>query len=276
MRVDVSEVKARAGCGRKWSFNSRNFFHLRPKEFPKALHFGTVFHTALARMYKGNDIDWILECAIKELEDPKDKKMIEAMVGGYYSGPYQEDKEEYIVIDIESRFRFLLDTTDDTEIAGSIDLVVQRKADGMIFGFEHKTTTNFRPEIYNLMDEQPRVYHEALVQFCEKHNYQFGGIVLNEVRKLTRGFQFNRSLCKYDAADQKHFLNEFERRVLEIITDVDCGNQPYPKPGFFDCQMCEFSEVCAKYGYRPVTLEMILELCGDDFQVRTVDHLEEK
>ena len=106
MKVDVSEVKTFRECKRKHQYSSRNRFHLRAVTPNDNLIFGTQFHECLAMMYMETPLDKILEWVNQEVKDAVHWKVMDCMVKGYYNGPYQEDKERYVVIDIEKSFEY--------------------------------------------------------------------------------------------------------------------------------------------------------------------------
>lgn len=306
MRVDVSEVKSYRDCKRKHQFSSRNRFHLRSTIPNPNLTFGTQFHEVLAMMYMGATIDSILEWIDREVTDSVHWKVMDNMTKGYYDGPYQEDKDRYVVIDIEKSFnypagavdgnavRFIQDESGTWQgvdadgelheaicICGSIDMVCIDVATGKLVGFEHKTAKNFRPEVYDRLDEQPRVYSWALRKILEDYHAQgkylevkeVGPINLNQVKKLQSKFAYQRTPCEYADGDLFNFMRAFVRTVTEIAQSPDCCN---PDPGFMKCQMCDYADLCMHYGYADINKEELLAEFEGEFEVRDCDHLDEK
>lgn len=309
MRVDVSEVKSYRECKRKHHFSSRNRMHLRSTIPNPNLVFGTQFHEVLAMMYMGTDIDKILEWINLEVTDSVQWKVMDNMAKGYYHGPYQKDKNRYVVIDIEKSFNYPVAAIDDNMypivtfmkdnegvwwgvdeegerheaicICGSIDMVCIDVETGKLVGFEHKTAKNFRPEVYDKLDEQPRVYSWALKQILYDYHAQgkyeeileTGPIYLNQVKKLQTKFDYHRSECEYTDSDLYNFMHAFVRTVQQIANDENICN---PDPGFMKCQMCDYADLCMHYGYADVSRDELLEEFEGAYEVRDCDHLDEK
>ncbi len=310
MRVDVSEVKTYRECKRKHQFSSRNRFHLRPKITNPNLEFGTQFHEVLAMMYLGTSLDKILEWINLEVTDSVHWKVMDAMTKGYYNGPYQEDKDRYVVIDVEKSFNYPVGAIDDNMypiikyvkdengiwqgvdengelheaicVCGSIDMICIDVQTGKLVGFEHKTAKNFRPEVYDLVDEQPRVYSWALKKILEDYHAQgkylevlaTGPIYLNQVKKLQTKFDYHRSECIYADSDLNNFMIAFVRSVNDISNGD--SHDVMPQPGFMKCQMCDFADLCMYYGYSDVEKKELLEEFDGEFEERDHDHLDEK
>lgn len=310
MRIDVSEVKAFRECKRKHQFSSRNRFHLRPIKPNDNLVFGTQFHEVLAMMYMGTDLDKILEWVNREVVDSVYWKVMDMMVKGYYNGPYQEDKKRYVVLDVEKSFCYPIGLRDHTAeehanikyakdlegqwygydedgvmyeaicACGSIDMICIDSQTGSLVGFEHKTAKNFRPDIYDLVDEQPRLYFWALKQILEDYHAQgkylevteSGPIYLNQVRKLQTKFDYHRSVCKYSDEDLNRFMKGFVRSA-QLISD---GTDILPEPGFMKCQMCDYADLCMHYGYCDINRDELVKEFEGEYEIREFDHLEEK
>lgn len=314
MRVDVSEVKTYRECHRKHEFSSRNRFHLRPIAPNDNLVFGTQFHEVLAMMYMGTSLDKILEWINEEVTDSVYFKIMTCMANGYYNGPYQEDKDRFQVIDIEKSFNYpvgckdlyvtrnyLLTYSQDENgnwvaidengeaheaitICGSIDMVVIDKKTNMMCGFEHKTAKNFRPEVYNLVDEQPRVYSWALRKILKDYHDQgkyldvkeVGPIFLNQVKKLSTKFAYERAACQYTEGDLNNFMQAFVNTVKRIAIHENDPLDMLPQPGYMKCSMCDFADLCMHYGYANINLDALTKEFEDEFEVRDHDHLDEK
>lgn len=284
MRVDVSEIKTLRECRRKWGFSSRNFYHLRSRVLGPNLKFGIVFHEALHALYIGGPeiFDKVLDESVRELADDKSQQaVITSMLLGYAS-VLVEDLARFQVLDIEHSFSFELPELPGIQICGSIDMIAVDHAEQKLYGFEHKTCANFRPDYYNRLDEQPRLYYIALERYTQSYNekhgtkYTVGGIYLNQVRKLQRKFEYSRGeALTYTGRDLLNFLQSFQSscRVVESLTK---SGLPTPEPGFMKCQMCDYRYICSDFGYDDKPLEELLSEFGEEFQVREVDHLEEK
>lgn len=309
MRVDVSEVKSYRECKRKHQFSSRNRFHLRSTIPNPNLVFGTQFHEVLAMMYMGTSIDKILEWINAEVTDSVHWKVMDNMAKGYYNGPYQKDKDRYVVIDIEKSFNYPVGAIDDNMfpivkfirdeenvwwgvdeegslheaicVCGSIDMICIDVWTDKLVGFEHKTAKNFRPEVYDLLDEQPRVYSWALKRILEDYHAQgkyqeileTGPIFLNQVKKLQTKFDYHRSKCEYTESDLYNFMMAFVRTVQQIAEGNSGCN---PDPGFMKCQMCDYADLCMHYGYADINKDELLNEFEGEFEVRDCDHLDEK
>lgn len=191
-------------------------------------------------------------------------------------------------------------------VCGSIDMIVLDEAQNKIYGFEHKTCKSFRDESYLWMDEQPRVYTWALQRYIADYNerkqrdwehrmlawehdhpgYSYsepapepatlGGVYLNEVKKLLRSFQYNRTLCTYSDEDLDNFMLAFFQDCTACKHAVDNNSYAAPKPSYFTCNMCSFKTICTTYMYANLNKEEVLEEFKEEFVERTEDHLEEK
>lgn len=188
-------------------------------------------------------------------------------------------------------------------ICGSIDMIVIDKETNEIFGFEHKTCKNFRDESYLWMDEQPRVYTWALKEYIRNYNdkqyakwldlcqqaealgermpaaptpAKLGGVYLNEVKKLLRQFQKQRTLCTYTDEDLDHFMQAFFTDCTACKHAVDNNSYAAPKPSYFNCSMCSFKTICSTYMYAPLNEAEVLEEFKEEFVKREEDHLNEK
>lgn len=311
MRVDVSEIKTFKACRRQWQLSSRNRFHMRPIVTPPQFTLGTIFHEALAQLYLGVSLDKVMDMVRREMKTDNDAALL-AMIPGYYNKVLPGDLDRFTVLDIEWHFE-VPPTTSDGEylfplehqvdaktgelcyddngdpimvpsliICGSVDMIVADKAEGKIYGFEHKTCKNFRDESFLWMDEQPRVYTWALQYYIrnynEKHgtNYTLGGVYLNEVKKLLRQFQYQRTLCTYTDEDLDHFMQAFFTDCTACKHAVDNNSYAAPKPSYFSCGMCDFKTICSTYMYAPLDESEVLEEFKEEFVKRDEDHLEEK
>lgn len=188
-------------------------------------------------------------------------------------------------------------------VCGSIDMIVLDEAQNKIYGFEHKTCKSFRDESYLWMDEQPRVYTWALKQYVDRYNEKkmeeyhkafmaaegpeayelkrpepatLGGVYLNEVKKLLRQFQYQRTLCTYSDEDLDNFMQAFFEDCTSCKHAVDNNSYAAPKPSYFTCNMCSFKTICTTYMYANLSETDVLEEFKEEFVKRTEDHLEEK
>ena len=326
MFVDVSEIKEFRHCKRKWQLSSRNSFHLTPCVPPKAFKLGTVFHECLHKLYLGKDEAEVEKYCTDQLknDDPKDSTMILSMVRGYSRNVIPSD-ERFVPIDIEWHFKFspfellddigyylahemgIADSLREITIAGSIDMIALDTETNQIWGFEHKTAKNFRNDIYLWMDEQPRVYYAALLQWVKKFNERtymqwleakvkfehthpleeysvpqpepvtLGGVYINEVRKLVRAFDYKRSPLKYHDDDLRNFMLSFVTSCAECHKMVNNPNLPRnPEPDMMTCMNCQFNTICQTFQYQNITLDKLLKEFNLEYEVRKSDHLNEK
>lgn len=305
MRVDVSEIKSFKGCPRQWKLTSRNGYHMRPKVTPPQLAMGTLFHEALHSLYLGASLDSVMNTIRKEMSKETDSALL-AMIPGYAREVLPEDLDKYVVLDIEHKFSMnALDlykqivcygdyrdypwdpNLGDINFVGSIDMIVYCPENNCIYGFEHKTAKNFRPTSYLWMDEQPRLYYLALIQYVEEYNIKHhkddgfvpvkvGGVFLNEVKKLLRQFQYNRTLCTYEDEDLRNFLVAFCNKALAVQDMVRTNKFACPEPDYFKCQMCDWKGVCETYMYSDIPKAVLLDEWNEQFVERETDHLEEK
>lgn len=262
-------------------------------------------------MYLGVSLDKVMAMVRREMKTDNDAALL-AMIPGYYNKVLPGDLDRFTVLDIEWHFE-VPPTTSDGEylfplehqvdaktgelcyddngdpimvpsliICGSVDMIVVDKAEGKIYGFEHKTCKNFRDESFLWMDEQPRVYTWALQYYIrnynEKHgtNYTLGGVYLNEVKKLLRQFQYQRTLCTYTDEDLDHFMQAFFTDCTACKHAVDNNSYAAPKPSYFNCGMCSFKTICSTYMYAPLDESEVLGEFKEEFVKRDEDHLEEK
>ena len=311
MRVDVSEIKTFKACRRQWQLSSRNRFHMRPIVTPPQFALGTIFHESLAQLYLGVSLDKVMAMVRREMKTDNEAALL-AMIPGYYNKVLPGDLDRFTVLDIEWHFE-VPPTTSDGEylfpiehqvdaktgelcyddngdpimvpsliICGSIDMIVVDKVEGKIYGFEHKTCKNFRDESFLWMDEQPRVYTWALQHYIRNYNekhgtdYTLGGVYLNEVKKLLRQFQYQRTLCTYTDEDLDHFMQAFFTDCTACKHAVDNNSYAAPKPSYFSCGMCSFKTICSTYMYAPLNESEVLEEFKEEFVKREEDHLEEK
>lgn len=311
MKVDVSEIKTFKSCRRQWQLSSRNKFHMRPIVTPPQFALGTIFHESLAQLYLGVPYDKVMEMVRREMQTDNDAALL-AMIPGYYKNVLPGDLDRYRVLDIEHHFEIAPKTSDGEYlfplepmvdkntgevqydgngnplmvssllVCGSIDMIVLDEAQNKIYGFEHKTCKSFRDESYLWMDEQPRVYTWALKEYVAEYNakhgtnYELGGVYLNEVKKLLRSFQYQRTLCAYTDEDLDNFMQAFFEDCLSCKHAVDTNSYAAPKPSYFTCNMCSFKTICTTYMYANLDKAEVLDEFKEEFVERTEDHLEEK
>lgn len=267
MLVDVSELKSYRDCHRKWALSSRNRMHLTAKKPATALVFGTAFHACLAQMYEQVPVELQKYAEVLVQED---FDTLTNIVSRYALEVIPTDLDRFEVLAIEHKFRIPL--SENITATGSIDAVLREKATGKIYGFEHKTCKNWRPEFYDLVDEQPQMYFAAIIK-------DFGrcdGIVINQVKKLKTKLENKRTYCSY--SDEE--ISEFLKWVLvdaKEIQDKKTSNEYRCSPSFMKCQMCDFQPLCLEMRTNSdisVVTQDLMDIY--DFKIRERDHLEEK
>ena len=312
IRFDVSELKTYKDCARKWELSSRNAYHLRPRVISPNLTFGTLFHEGLHALYAAAEpnVDGILDTLLKELEgDSVAQKVMTTMITGYYDEVLPGDKARFKVLDIERGFEFSIpelskpdwvdDETGEVKVGdkvvacGSIDMIALDKETNEVWGFEHKSCKNFRTDVYHMLDEQPKMYYLALQGIVDQLNeersaattpvpmpYTLGGLYVNEVKKLSTKFAYQRRMCKYSVRQLAKFYCGVLHHGAQIVkhtqtiehTDLNLPTSP----GYLKCAMCDYANICAQYGDEDTDLELLLDDFAEEYQVRETDHLDEK
>lgn len=276
MRIDVSEVKAFRTCKRQWAFSSRNRLNLAPRVQPHALTFGTHFHECLHGLYTGATWEKIERYVDQNLEAQEDRKLLKNMIAGYMQEVLPKDLEEYEILDIE--YRFNLEKWDGLQLCGSIDMIARRKYDNTIWGFEHKSAKSFKSDFMVGMDEQPVLYTIALQEYIKERHQEctLGGIFFNEVKKLYTKFEWKRTPCVYSEEYLRNFLSSFLSSCREIRLQSGIPGLPSPAPNVMNCKLCTFASVCKNFEYSYPSDDQVKDFMKEEFQVREVDHLDEK
>lgn len=263
---------------------------------------------------EGPNMDKILEQATRECAgDAVAQKVIRTMLTGYYDQVLFQDHAKYRVLEIEYAidiplWRLGQETHPDVDatgactgtfttdarvhVCGSIDMIVVDRVTHQIWGMEHKTCKTFRTPVYTMMDEQPRVYELALHDYVMNLNdartsdvdgpvYTVGGIYLNEVRKLSTKFDYARHACVYSEKSRARLLHTLEEKGMQLLALKEAQEREEefyvdPAPGFMKCSMCDYASICELVGTEPVDLERVLDEFGEEFEIRSVDHLDEK
>lgn len=271
--IDVSEMKTKRDCHRKWAFSSRNKMHLRSKVTPPALALGIAFHKGLELLYMGvsPDIDGL--CTTYGVLDFDEQRILRTMLEGYEENIIRLDIEKYEILDTEYKFQIPVEGT-NIIVTGSIDMVVRERATGKIFGFEHKSAKNWRPEIYDILDEQPQMYFIAI----EKGFGRCDGIFINQVKKLKTKFDIKRTLLTYSKARLDNFFKCFVKDCHEINNMKD-DNEFTASPSYIKCTMCMYADLCISIETSDSIdvsniSESEIEILG--LEKRLIDHLDEK
>jgi len=278
IRIDVSEIKQRRTCGRQWQYGSRNAIKLSPKVQPTALRFGTFFHECLHALYLGATIEKVMTMITNTLTDELEVRVITNMLTGYYDTVLQNDFDQYLIVDVEYGFK-IEDMIPDVALCGSIDMIAVDKETNEVWGFEHKSAKSFKSPFLMKMDEQPRVYYIALTELVKKMNgtenkYTVGGIIMNEVKKVQKKFEIQRTVCKYSDENQCNFIKGLFMTCNSIIEGI--GVDLLPEPSMMKCQMCSFSTICEDVQYSNVDTTALMDRFAEEYYIRDVDHLDEK
>lgn len=238
MFTSISEIKSFNSCERKWKFSGRNALFLRPTTDKAAFRVGRAFHTAMELMYLERDINIDVIANNNDLTEA-DTEMLRFQVEQYYENVYLEDKDNMIIIDSELKYNIPLNK--DVILFGYIDLVYLDKKDNTINILEHKFSRSFRSDFYNKVDEQLKAY-ELAVRY-HYPDYRFGGVHVNEVRKLKTKFDHKRR--KYQMSDNQliNFLKNLTDTTERMYTSDD---EVKATPDFMKCDMCEYKDLCLK------------------------------
>lgn len=175
----------------------------------------------------------------------EDLKTLECMIESY-KPQIAEDAMQFEVIECESNFNLENWPIDDVQYHGLVDMIVRKRDNGLIYFFEHKTCSNFRPEIYSRFDIQLHIY-----AYYGKKMYgdEFGGMILNQVKKAktVRGYDQTRDLYTYNNNNE---LESFEMWLkLKTLALVSPENNHAPCNNYMTCKMCEYMDICMVYGY---------------------------
>lgn len=281
--LSANEIRQYTDCARKRYYSSRSCLSLASKKVSNSLVLGDLFHKFLAYQYVElnklvnatypnidsniNSVEietlydmvplWCPEELDKLSED--DQKVLNCLITNY-KAQIIEDIIEYDIIEPELTFVLENWPVDKVLYHGFIDLVVKRRSDNKVYFFEHKTCKTFRPEIYNRFDIQLHIY-SAYGKLT--YGDDFGGMILNEVKKAktATGFDVNRNIYEYTDKESQDFFNWIKGKTLGLMSN----NSHEPCNNYMICKMCSFSDVCLRYGYEvPQSAEEILEVFKDE------------
>ncbi len=304
MFIDVSEIKSFRTCRRKHRLSSRNGYHLQTLAPKSALAMGSLFHEALAQLYLGANFEAVMklvkadmaadDVALLNMIQYYDQVLLVDLASSSGKSSSTITGRGWQVLEVEYKFSFP-GPVEGVDCVGAIDLIVYEPSTNGIIGVEHKTCSKFRDKHTILMDEQPRVYYEALERYIGDRNLALtrewlesdevanfpkeatatnGGIIISETQKLLRKFANRRTVCKYTEEDRQGFWNKWTKDLLECR---DLNEDDQPDPSYWGCQMCDFKSICADTGYASLpSQEYIAQQYGTEFQIRKQDHLEEK
>ena len=287
--LSANEIRQFSECARKRYYSSRDCLAIRSNRPANALVLGSAFHEALQYYYtKLNEaINQCMEYDHTVLEPskiaslldsiepfelyrpkvneetgealideetgevimepvvrPEDVKTLECMIENY-KPQIADDLFDYEVIGCEVNFNLENWPIDDVQYHGLIDMVVRNREDNKIYFFEHKTCTNFRPEIYSRFDIQLHIY---AVYGEMTYGEDFGGMILNQVKKAktVRGYDQQRDTYIYDKDELDSFVVWLKAKTMALVSPE---NNHAPCNNYMSCKMCEYMDICMKYGY---------------------------
>lgn len=293
--LSANEIRVFSECARKRYYSSRDCLAIRSNTPRKNLVLGSAFHSALEYYYTAlnNAVKAVMietGCSIEEVDvqtlfdcveeypltdkvydedgnlieetpivEPSDFSTLKNMIE-CYKPQIVKDVIEYEVLGCEVVFNMENWPIEDVQYHGYIDMIVRRRSDSLIFFFEHKTCANFRPEIYSRFDIQLHIYSiYGHNEYDYSEHGNFGGILLNQVKKAktTKGYDQQRDLYAWDAQEMHDFELWLTAKTKALASP---DNNHAPCNNYMTCKMCEYIDVCMRYGYKvPKTHEEIVE-----------------
>lgn len=169
-----------------------------------------------------------------------------------------DDLCKYEPLICEMEFKLSNWPLDSVQYHGQIDMVVRERATSKIWFFEHKTCRDFRPEIYNRFDIQLHLYTVTGHNYCSAKGAEWGGIILNEIKKAktARSYAEHRMFYDYSNTEMASFVNWLTAKTKAAISP---SNFHEPCNTYMTCKMCEYANICLAYGYEvPQSHEEIL------------------
>lgn len=286
--LSANEIRTFCECPRKRYYSSRDCLAIRGNSPRGALLLGDAFHkglqyyyTEMNRLYNEfisthngeipSEYDLLdLLDTIPDFEpptsldengnpiQPMDASQL-AMLNNMlinYKERIPDDIAQFEVLDCESTFSIENWPIPDVMYHGYIDMSVRDRETGLIYFFEHKTCKDFRPEIYDRFDIQLHLYgYYGMYRYGD----DFGGIILNQVKKskTERGYANDRKTFYYSIEELEDFKMWLTQKTL-ALTSPD--NIHAPCNNYMSCKMCEYADICLKYGYEvPKTSAQITE-----------------
>lgn len=253
--LSANEIRQYTECARKRYYSSRDHLALRTTKDKPTLHLGKAVHAMFQYYYthaeKLGGLELVPRFQLKEEMDEDSCKVFNCIHENYMER-LAEDVEKYSVIGCEVEFQLRNWPIDDVMYHGQIDMIVLDRETNKIWFFEHKTCKDFRPEIYNRFDIQLHIYTEYGMRYCAENGYEWGGIILNEVKKAKteRGYANHRMYYTYDDYEMCDFNYWLARKTAAA---VDPGNPHEPCNNYMTCKNCEYSSICMSFGYQVPT-----------------------
>ena len=286
--LSANEIRTFCECPRKRYYSSRDCLAIRSNSPRGALLLGDAFHkglqyyyTEMNRLYNefisthGGEIPSEYDLldlldTIPDFEPPtsldENGNPIQSMDASQlamlnnmlinYKERIPDDIAHFEVLDCESTFSIENWPIPDVMYHGYIDMAVRDRETGLIYFFEHKTCKDFRPEIYDRFDIQLHLYgYYGMYRYGD----DFGGIILNQVKKskTEQGYANDRKTFYYSIEELEDFKMWLTQKTL-ALTSPD--NIHAPCNNYMSCKMCEYTDICLKYGYEvPKTSAQITE-----------------
>ena len=275
--LSANELRQYSECARKRYYSSRDYLAIRSTKPNASLELGTAIHRMLEYYYtqgyqkivQGNDV----ESALNSLEDfiPENIENIDAVtfncIKKCYREYFEQDLERYEIIGTEQEFNLSDWPIIGVQYHGQIDMVVIDKESGKLMFFEHKTCKDFRPEIYNRFDIQLHIYSEYGRQLAYMMDLEWGGVILNEIKKAKteRGFAVHRMYYLYDDEESLSFFKWITKKTIGVVSP---NNEHEPCNNYMTCKMCDYAPICLQYGYTvPQSSKEIEEMKDEEGQV---------
>ena len=280
----ANEIRTASECARKRYYSSRDCLCLRANKPAKALVLGDAIHKCLQYYYTELDkrikeanltdltydniadlMDTIPDFELQNIDDLDEESFkIYDLVTNMYLAQIITDLMTFEVVACEQAFHIDNWPINDVMYHGYIDMVVKDRTDGKIYFFEHKSCTNFRPDIYDRFDIQLHIYACYGQFFNELSKSNFGGMILNQLKKAKtdRGYGCSRKTFTYTDQELNDFVGWLKAKTEAVISP---DNKHAPCNNFMTCKMCEYAPICMKYGYElPVNTDAVLSEFFDE------------
>lgn len=267
----ANEIRTYCDCARKRYYSSRSCLALKSNKPAENLFLGSEVHKYLQFLYENSE-DPFIDMEAKNYETPADlsidnQKVFNCIKENYITQAL-EDLEKYQVIGCEVPFSIKDWPLEGVLYHGLIDMIVQDKEDGKYYFFEHKTCKDYRPLIYNRFDIQLHIYTVYGYQYVTQLGLeldQFGGIILNEIKKAKTnlGFGINRTKYFFNLNEVLDFQNWLAKKTKGAISE---DNDHEPCNNYMTCKLCEYADICMKYGYEiPKDTNEIIDQFGEQY-----------
>lgn len=155
MIITYSSLECFKQCRQKYFH--RYMAGIYPVQKSSALEFGSQMHLILQHLFEciesqqtKGDADYepkesVIDrlCQMIEIADMKatERAMLKGLIIGYVNKYYDQDCQEYEIIDVEREFSCEIDRFYHHRFVGKADGIVKRKSDGKYFILEHKTAS---------------------------------------------------------------------------------------------------------------------------------------